>query len=86
MWAAGTMAAVGMAALAAVSGKAMMTSMLALMLAAAGALRGQGGGNDGGGGGKCASYAYPAAKRSIAVQERPVYRPSVTSTYGPASP
>ncbi|KAG8328171.1 hypothetical protein J6590_000828 [Homalodisca vitripennis] len=82
MWAAGTMAAVGMAALAAVSGKAMMTSMLALMMAAAGALRGSGGGGDSG---KC-GYSYPAAKRSITIQERPIYRPAITSTYGPATP
>lgn len=79
------MAAVGMAALAAVAGKAMMTSMLALMLAAAGAMRGGGGG--GGGGGKdCGGYGYPAARRSIVLQDRPVYRSSMSPTYGPATP
>ncbi|BES96135.1 Protein of unknown function (DUF1676) [Nesidiocoris tenuis] len=53
LWAAGSVAAVGMAALAAMSGKALMTSMLALMLAGAGALRGGGGGSSGGGHGGC---------------------------------
>ncbi|XP_024214125.1 uncharacterized protein [Halyomorpha halys] len=39
LWATGSMAAVGMAALAALSGKAMMTSMLALMMAGVSALK-----------------------------------------------
>lgn len=39
LWATGSLAAVGMAALAALSGKAMMTSMLALMMAGVSALK-----------------------------------------------
>lgn len=56
---AGTLAAVGLAALAAISGKAMMTSMLALMMAGVSALRStNGNGNSGGGGGGCKSAHF----------------------------
>lgn len=51
LWSAGTLAAIAFAALAAMSGKALMTAMLALVLAAVCALKGQGGGGGGGGGG-----------------------------------
>lgn len=54
LWSAGTLAAIGFASLAAMSGKALMTAMLALALAAICALRGQGGG--GGGNGKTSHY------------------------------
>ncbi|XP_050534135.1 uncharacterized protein LOC126901594 [Daktulosphaira vitifoliae] len=57
LWSAGTLAAIGFAALAALSGKALMTAMLALVLAAISAMRGQGGGMGGGGwGGKTSHY------------------------------
>lgn len=56
LWSAGTLAAIGFAALAAMSGKALMTAMLALVLAAICALRGHGGGGGGGGGGKTSHY------------------------------
>lgn len=57
-WAAGTLAAVGFTSLAAMSGKALMTAMLALLLAAMCALKGHGGGGGGGGGshGKTSHY------------------------------
>lgn len=48
LWSAGTLAAIGFMSLAAMSGKALMTALLALILAAACALRGQGGGGGGG--------------------------------------
>ncbi|XP_025195156.1 uncharacterized protein LOC112594548 [Melanaphis sacchari] len=51
MWSAGTLAAIAFASLAAMSGKALMTAMLALVLAAVCALKGHGGGGGGGGGG-----------------------------------
>nr|XP_018909761.1 PREDICTED: uncharacterized protein LOC109038943 [Bemisia tabaci] len=44
MWSAGTLAAVGFSALAAMSGKALMTSMIALLLAAMSAFKHHGGG------------------------------------------
>lgn len=50
LWSAGALAAVGFASLAAMSGKALMTAMLALALAAMCALKGHGGGGGGGGG------------------------------------
>lgn len=49
LWSAGALAAVGMAALAAVAGKALMASLMALMLAGMTVLRGGGGGGGGGG-------------------------------------
>lgn len=51
LWSAGTLAAIAFASLAAMSGKALMTAMLALVLAAVCALKGHGGGGGGGGGG-----------------------------------
>ncbi|XP_075210477.1 uncharacterized protein LOC142317812 [Lycorma delicatula] len=68
MWAAGTIAAIGIASLAAMAGKAMMTSMLALMLAAAGALRG-GWGSGIGSGDKCAPHYITANGRNMDIQE-----------------
>lgn len=57
LWSAGTLAAIAFAALAAMSGKALMTAMLALVLAAVCALKGHGGGGGGGGGyGKTSHY------------------------------
>lgn len=56
MWSAGTLAAISFASLAAMSGKALMTAMLALALAAACALKGHGGGGGGGGSGKTSHY------------------------------
>lgn len=56
LWSAGTLAAIGFASLAAMSGKALMTAMLALALAAMCALRGHGGGGGGGGSGKTSHY------------------------------
>lgn len=66
LWAAGTIAAIGMAALAAMAGKAMLTSMLALMLAAAGAMKG-GLGSGNGNGDKCAYIT--AHGRNMEMQE-----------------
>lgn len=51
LWSAGTLAAIGFASLAAMSGKALLTAMLALALAAMCALKGHGHGGGGGGGG-----------------------------------
>ncbi|XP_050066723.1 uncharacterized protein LOC114131132 [Aphis gossypii] len=57
LWSAGTLAAIAFASLAAMSGKALMTAMLALVLAAVCALKGHGGGGGGGGGyGKTSHY------------------------------
>ncbi|XP_039299791.1 uncharacterized protein LOC120355461 [Nilaparvata lugens] len=72
LWAAGTLAAVGVAGLAAMAGKALMTSMLALLLAAGGALRGSGGaaaGGGGGGGEKCAYHYMTAHGRNMELHE-----------------
>lgn len=60
MWMCGTVAAIGMAGLAAVSGKALMTALLALVLAAAGAMKG------GGGGHKCGGH-YDSSGRHLSL-------------------
>lgn len=56
LWSAGTLAAIGFASLAAMSGKALMTAMLALALAAMCAFKGHGGGGGGGGSAKTSHY------------------------------
>lgn len=56
-----------MAALAAMAGKAMMTSMLALMLAAAGALKG--GAGSGSHADKCAHHYITAHGRNMDIQD-----------------
>ncbi|KAK9502077.1 hypothetical protein O3M35_012680 [Rhynocoris fuscipes] len=89
LWAAGSVAAVGLSVLAAISGKALMTSLLALMLAGTGAMRGGGamGGGGGGGNGGCKSAAVydhgrtieldrlATAESNVYKEIRPVYKP-----------
>lgn len=76
LWAAGTLAAVGLAALAAISGKAMMASMLALMMAGTSVMRNGNGNGNGNGGCKSTHYIDAHARamelERLAVVDEPV--------------
>lgn len=78
MMAAGSMAALGMAGLAALSGKALMTAMLAMALAAAGAFKGHGGGE------KCTHYidaTHHKSRRMIEADDRMPVEPVLGDIY-----